>query len=58
MKQHPELLDIIDRGFQGADVLCNPQPSVCLEARNGFWFFFFFFLKRASLVCFHVIFDI
>lgn len=43
MKQYPELLDIIDRGFQGADVLCNPQPRVCLEARDGFWSFLFCF---------------
>lgn len=41
MKQYPELVDIIDRGFQGADVLCNPQPCVCLEVHDGFWSFFF-----------------
>lgn len=50
MKQYPELLDIIDRGFQGVDVLCNPQPYACLEVRDGFWSFFFLIL--ASLVCF------
>lgn len=53
MKQYPELLDIIDRGFQGVDVLCNPQPCACLEVRDGFWSFFFLLLVvLASLVCF------
>lgn len=56
MKQYPELVDIIDRGFQGAGVLCNPQPCVCLEVHDGFWSFFFVIL--ASLACFCVIFDV
>lgn len=26
MKRYPAPVDIIDRGFRGPDVLCNPQP--------------------------------
>lgn len=35
MKRYPAPVDIIDRGFRGADVLCNAQPCVSMEERQG-----------------------
>lgn len=53
MKQYPEQVDIIDWGFQGPDVLCNPQPCVCLEVRDGLCFVFVFFLSIFSVFLCH-----
>lgn len=36
MKRHPAPVDIIDRGFRGADVLCNPQPCVSALEPDAF----------------------